>query len=893
MSLVVGTRLGPYEIQSAIGAGGMGEVYRARDTKLDRDVALKVLPDHFAADSERLARFKREAKVVASLNHPNIAHVYGLEEAAPLSGTGQGAVRAIVMELVEGATLADRITRGAIPLEEALPIARQIAEALEAAHERGIIHRDLKPANIKVRDEGTVKVLDFGLAKALDPGGSSEVDAANSPTLTSPATQMGVILGTAAYMSPEQAKGRPVDKRTDVWAFGCVLYEMLTGRRAFAGDDVSDTLASILMKDPDWSALPANVPLGVRKLLRRCLERDRRRRLDSVADARLEIDDATSDEFAGGDATSRSPSSRVTSLALVAVSLLATILAAWGWLRSVPEVARPVRFTIPVPEGHLMFAGEGPRLALSADGSSVAWVSNDGFLHVRRLDEFDSRRLDGTERAESPFFSPDGRWIGFARNGGLHKIGVDGGPVIEIRGVTGTEFGVGAQWHSSGVIVYTPFGGSAGVWSVPEEGGTPSQLVTRRPDELQTTWPQLLDEDKLLLYSAGSGGTSFSQTKTFLTDLGTGDRFQLAEGGTYARYVATGHVVYTDGAGTVFARPVDLTARRATGPPFPVQAGVRVAYWNTGAASLQVSPSGTAAFVLGSTHALHRIGWVNRTGRITGYLGGPLTAEDLRLSPDGTRLLTYFYTPDDADLWMIDVRNGHTTRLTDAAGWEWRGVWSPDGKRVAHQGAVEGRQALFVRDAAPGRPSVQVLASDTDLWTDSWSPDGRWVAYAESSGKGKRNVYAADMENVGRKMPIAETNADEFDARFAPGGEVVAYVSDDEIVVASFPDLGWRRTISKGGGLSPRWSPRGDELLYWQGTALVSHAWKPDAPQEFGPPRVLFTRLEQQMEVTRYWDVDRDGQRFLVVLANPDAPARQIHVDTDWFGRLKQAAGVR
>jgi serine/threonine-protein kinase len=862
-----------YRIERELGSGGMATVYLAHDLKHERQVAVKVLRPELAAVLGA-ERFVQEIKTTANLQHPNILPLFDSGEA--------GGFLYYVMPFIDGETLRDKLNRETqLGIEEAVKVATEVADALDYAHRHDVIHRDIKPENILLHD-GRPMVADFGIALAVSAAAGNRM------------TETGLSLGTPHYMSPEQATAeKDLSNRSDVYSLGAVLYEMLTGDPPHTGSSAQQIIMKIVTEEAQpVTELRKLVPPNVAAATAKALEKLPADRFGSAAEMAAAIrNPGFRSADVGGRGTGASPrSSPLTVPLLISVAVVSTALAAWGWLRPVEEAARAVRFTIPVPSGHLMHNGEGTRLALSPDGSSVAWVANDGSLYVRRLDEFESLRLEGTEPAENPFFSPDGRWVGFARDGGLRKVAVDGGPVIEIPGVVGTAFDAGAHWHSSGSIVYTPHAGADGIWSVPEAGGTPRQIVTRQPDEAHTIWPQLLGDGELLLYTAPVSSGSVRDLKTILYDLRTGDRFVVAEGGTYARYVSAGHIVYTDGAGTVFARPVDLRARRATGPAFPVQAGVRVSYWGAGAASLQISTSGTAAFVRGSTAALHRIGWIDRQGRVTGYLGEPLTAGDLRLSPDGTRLVTWISTPDNADLWIIDASSGERTKLTDAEPWEWRGVWSPDGTRIAHQGSVGGRQALFVRDAAPGRPSTPILETPTELWTYSWSSDGRWVVFGESSGEGQRNVYAADMENPGQQMTIAATDADEEDARFAPGGGMVAYVSDDEVMVASFPGLDWQRRISNGGGRSPRWSPRGDELLYWQGSALISHAWRSEAPRDFGPPRVLFTRPEQPMNVWQYWDVGRDGQRFLVLLTNPDASAPEIRVDTDWFGRLKQAA---
>ena len=536
MALALGTRLGPYEILSAIGAGGMGEVYRARDTKLNRDVALKILPEAFTLDGDRIARFRREAQVLASLNHPNIAAIYGFEDS--------GNTHALVLELVEGPTLADRIAKGPIPLDEALPIAKQIAEALEAAHEQAIIHRDLKPANIKVRDDGTVKVLDFGLAKAMEPASAISPALTASPTITTPAqmTGVGMILGTAAYMSPEQAKGRPSDKRSDVWAFGCVLYEMLTGTHAFDGEDVSDTLATVLKGQPNWTNLPALVPSRIQLLLRRCLLKESSRRLQAIGEARIVIADVLSGEQ-DDISHSQSGSARSTDAVLwwpratsVAVgALVAAALAGAGWWRFWPQ-ATPVtvtRFFIPLAQGesHPAFSNTGRQvLAFSPDGTQIAY-SADQRLYVRTMAELDARPipgLDGSSNVVSPVFSPDGRSIVFWSSGDetLKRIGVTGGAPVTIASVGNP---VGMSWSPDGILL----GQAKGIVRMSQNGGTPELVISTKNDEV-AHGPQMLPGGKVVLFTLGRATLSLDRwdhAKIVVQSLASGERKVLIDGG--------------------------------------------------------------------------------------------------------------------------------------------------------------------------------------------------------------------------------------------------------------------------------------------------------------------------------------------------------------------------
>ena len=685
MSLSPGTRLGSYEVLSLLGAGGMGEVYKARDTKLGREVALKVLPEEFALDADRLARFAREAQVLAALNHPHIAHVYGVEES--------NEIHAFVMELVDGPTLAERIADRLLPLEQALAIARQIAEALEAAHERGIIHRDLKPANIKLTPAGDVKVLDFGLAKALDAAvqglslpGSPE--AVNTPTITNPATELGVVLGTAAYMSPEQAQGKTVDKRADIWAFGCVVYEMLTERRAFEGDSLSDTLASVLKSEPDWTQLPTETPAPIHRLLRRLLERDLGRRLHDIGDARIEIEDALQVPRHGAPVAAAAGAPRPPvwrralpwAVAVVALTVAGvTFWAPWHTARS-PALSR--RVSVELGADASLETDTAPAVVLSPDGSLLAFVARKSItdvpeLYVRRLDQLQASLLAGTEGARHPFFSPDGKWVAFFAEGKLKKIPVTGGTAATLCEVSNDQ---GASWADDGTIVFAS-GARPGLFTVSSDGGTPTSLTAldQAAGERSHRWPQVLPTASAVLFTAVRVLDDLVVVRSLTTR-----QTKILQSGHYARYLPSGHLIYAY-RGTVFAAPFDVARLEMTGPPAPVLEDVAVNA-PSAAAQYTFSSDGTFAYVPGGNSESRRVSidWMDRDGHIQPLRSVPGRYRNLTFSPDGRRLAVGIYDTQEQGVWVYDWERDTMSRVTSEAGSQVGGVWSPDGGSIAY-----------------------------------------------------------------------------------------------------------------------------------------------------------------------------------------------------------------
>ncbi len=826
-----GTVVGPYRVDALIGEGGMGEVYRARDTKLDRDIALKVLPESLTGDADRLARFTREAHVLASLNHPNIAAIHGFED--------RGDVHALVLELVEGPTLVDRIASGPLTIAEALPIACQIADALAAAHERGVIHRDLKPANIKVRDDGTVKVLDFGLAKPVQsdrsaaPGSGSARPEGESPAVSSAGiTALGLILGTAAYMSPEQAKGRAADKRSDVWAFGCVLYEMLTGTRAFRGGDVSDTLASVLKGQPDWTALPADTPVSIRRVLRRALAKDPKRRLSDMADVRLEIDEALD---AAPEETIQAAGSRGLQRALpwtIAAALalaLASAIAAWGpWRPAPPAASQHLRVDLgadTVLGGSTLGATQ---MALSPDGTMLAFVAaRDRLdqLYLRRFGELQAVPLVKGQVSE-PFFSPDGRWIGFfsLADRKLKKISVAGGTPVPICDIH-INYPRGASWGDDGYIV---FNASGEAWTtllrVPADGGKPEPLSILSDGEVTHRWPQVLPGATAVLFIAfGSVGGS-DAANVIARQLPSGPSKIVLRGAHYARYLRTGHLVYAQGT-TLFAVPFDVNRLEVSGQPVVVVdgvAGVRV----SGASSFDISENGTLAYVPGPLASTEvPMLWMRRNGTTTTMRAAARDWRDPQISPDGARIAFYVDDGRQIDVYAYEWARDFTTRLTFGPV-DSNPVWSPDSRTIVFSSSPNASQlANLYSLAADGSGKPHRLTENEDRqFATSWHPSGRYVAYEQQVSRDEWGVMILPMDagpsgwKAGTPTWLLHKIGQRPGAVFSPDGRWLAYASNEsgrsEVYVRAFPGPGNAWQISSSGGWVPTWSRRRNELFY-------------------------------------------------------------------------------
>jgi eukaryotic-like serine/threonine-protein kinase len=877
VTLNPGTRLGPYEVAALIGKGGMGEVYRAHDTKLNRDVALKVLPARFALDADRLVRFQREAQVLASLNHPNIAIIHRLEEA--------DGVRALVLELVEGPTLSDRIAKGPLPLDEALSIARQVADALEAAHEHGIIHRDLKPANIKVREDGTVKVLDFGLAKALDPAPAA--DLSQSPTMTSPAmTGMGVILGTAAYMSPEQAKGKSVDKRADIWAFGCVLYEMLSGKRAFDGDDVSDMLATVLKSDPNWNNLPSDLPPAIRRLLRRCLTKDLKGRIGDASIARIEIDEVRSGSSIDVLAVP-SGSKRGAWIALLSALALVTLIAAMLGvvaLRPVPS-APEMRVEINTPPTTDPFS-----LAISPDGQKLVFVANSegrSRLWLRSLDSVSAQPLAGTDRAWLPFWSPDSRSVGFFADTQLKRIDI-GSKSVQALATVGMG-GLGGTWNLDGAILFSPGPTNTPIFRIPDTGGAPA-AVTRLETHQQVHYsPEFLPDGRhFLYYVLGSPEAS----GIYVGQLEGSPTRRLLDADAPAVYASSGHLLFVR-QGTLFAQHFDPGRLELTGDPFPVAERVTVGY-GPPVPALSASAAGPLVYRSGSAAGQQRLAWFDRSGKELGKAGGPdsFGLFGPSLSPDGRRV-ALFEADGNVDVWLLDLGRNTLGRFTTDAADDVFPIWSPDSTRIVFSSNRKGTFDLYQKPPT-GAESEQLLLTtpQAKLATD-WSLDGRFLLYHSLDPNMSNDIWALPLGGDRKPFPVVQTMFDEGDAQFSPDGKWIAYQSNEsgrfEIYVQPFPGPGSRLFISTAGGYQARWGRDGKELFYIapdnQLMAVPIRLAANGQAAEAGAPVALFgMRMIGPVQNDRWFVVSRDGQQFLVSTVREEATS-PITVILNWKPR--------
>jgi serine/threonine-protein kinase len=875
--MLIGTTLGAYTVLAKVGEGGMGEVYRARDGHLNRDVAIKVLPESFALDADRVARFTREAQVLASLNHPNIAAIYGIE-------TSHG-VRALVMELVEGEDLSVHIARGPVPPAEAVLIARQIADALEAAHEQGIVHRDLKPANIKVRNDGTVKVLDFGLAKAMDPAGASSADAMKSPTLTARATQMGTIIGTAAYMSPEQAKGKIVDRRADIWAFGAVLYEMLTGQRAFGGEDITDTIVSVVSKEPDWTALPSSTPVALRSLLRRCLDKDVKRRLRDIGEARLALEGAN--DLAPAPVV-QAPNNALNRVVWAACAIAAgsMAIAAYAlWRQPAAAQTTAARLTIPLPAGQEITSFP----AITRDGQTVAYVTqrgaDDAQLYLRDLNSFEARVVAGSSGARQPFFSPDGRWVGFFANGQLQKAEVSGGAPVRLAEAT---YPFGGTWNDDNTIIYTE-SLSSGLRRVAASGGIPESLT--RPDGAAKgyahVFPQALPGGRKILFTVWGQ----SQGNAVLSlDSGNWEIVLTQPGFAAGRFAATagskGRLLIVDESAGIRAAPFDAAHPAVTTVDKSVLADVYSETETESLGWLAVSDTGTAVYATGNPSKTSLV-WVDLAGKIESAGSGQDVYREASLSPDGIKSVVRH----GIDLWIHDLQRGTRSRLTSGTGSNIMPLWNREGTIIfaSNRG---GDWDIYAQPSDGSRPAEALLKRPHDQFPLAALGDGT-LLYTEIDPKTGRDLWI--LSPNGQPSPLRVNSANETAGQFSPApagaSRWLAYSSDEsgrnEIYVQSYPGGTNRIPVSTGGGMSPMWSPDGRELYYVAGDGLMAVPMRADG--SFGAASVLFDRTDFLFNHRFHsYAVSRDGKRFLMIRRDPGSVPRQLNVILNWSDELER-----
>jgi hypothetical protein len=871
MPLSAGTSLGPYAVLAKLGEGGMGEVYKARDTRLNRDVALKILPDAFTSDPERLARFRREAQVLASLNHPHIGQIYGLEDS--------GATYALVMELVDGADLSTTIARGPMPIADALPIARQIADALEAAHEQGIVHRDLKPANIKVRADGTAKVLDFGLAKAMDPASASRIEVTSSPTFTAQATQMGVIMGTAAYMAPEQARGKPVDKRADIWAFGAIFYEMISGRRAFAGDEISDVLAAVLRQDMDWSALPAATPPRVRRLLERCLDRDVKMRLRDIGEARVALvsDDAPANGIEAPRRSSRWMVYAVGAAGVAAGALVAAIaleqrgLAPAALLRMLPLTV----------EGLDVGVDKAP--AISPDAQRIVYAAQ-GSLWIRELDRLDAQRVPETDGASGMFWSPDGRRIGFMRAGRLWTMTL-GGKAASVAVLPGTPCGEpGGLWGTNGRILLSLSCNVFPLFGVPDTGGDlVSALTVNKPAERDFHQIAALPDGAIVLTldRADAGVDTLvawdGRTRKTLLQL-PGERLSSPV------YSPTGHLIYqrTTANPGIWAVPFSATRLEVTGPPFLVVPGM---------AAPSIARDGTLLVVPLAATGNNQLAWVDRSGRIDARVDEEhASLEQPRLSPDGRRVV---FSGDGRNIWVRTLTDGTRTQITSGPTLKWFPFWSPDGAYVYYSVEQPGRGNRLERQSSAGGGKPETIIEG--VREGAITADGRWLAYSSNYRETGRKLFKIKLDGDRTQSMLFETPGQAAGVAISPNQRFIAYaigdsLADDGIYVRRFPEGDGQWQLDAGRGSHPRWNAKGDRLYFSRGNELWEIETRLGDTPTFGRATRLFSGADIRAWPTPYgYDVGADG-RFLLVASRVQSVAPVMTLIENWQSGFTKAS---
>jgi serine/threonine-protein kinase len=892
-----------YKVSAKIGEGGMGEVYRATDSKLGRDVALKVLPESVANDFEYLARFGREAEVLASLNHPNIAIIHGFEH--------EGGTRALVMELVEGDTLQDRMQRGPIELPDVLKVGRQVADALEEAHDNGIVHRDLKPANIKITPEGRVKVLDFGLAKAMDGQSAVGSDPSHSPTLSLAATQAGVILGTAAYMSPEQASGQAVDKRADIWAFGVVLYEMLCRRALFKGETAAHIMADVLRADVDWDQLPSDLPTPLVKLLRRCLDRDPKRRLRDVGEARLVLEDLIAGRAEPEPAAVEPEAPRrfarlPWAVAGVAVVAMAVVLALGGGSSAERSSAPSKQLDVAVSE-ELFFTGIGSSVVLSPDGTQLAFCvgdANRNDLYIRSLDRDGAVMLAGgdagSQGAYNPFFSPDGQWLGFVTSSELRKVQVTGGTPLKLADVARTR---GADWLEDGRIIFTESPASA-LSVVSAAGGQVTALTELGEDEDTHRWPHALPGGEAVLFTSHNSAAGFDDANLEVLFLETGERKVVYRGGTYGRYLPSGHLLFVNRE-NLFAVPFDLDEMEVRGTPIPVLQNLSAS--TEGGAQFSFSQTGDLVYLPGGVEVpQYPIIWVNRDNSVGQLWPEPGAYANPRLSPDGTRLSLTVFREQNWDIWVYDLDRGVSTRLTFDEGVDSEQVWTPDGEYLIFSSDRDGADSLY-RKRADGSGDVERLTeASVAQWTSQVSPDGRYVIFGQADTL--QDIWYLELDGESEPQRFLGTEFGEGFGAVSPDGRWIAYGSNEsgayQIYVRPFPTGEGKWQVSDQGGAFPRWTKGGREIVWRDDEGMMAAEIEDGggAFRSLRPRRVLsggFQGGVLGVAVGGFqfsdFDASVDGERF-VLFPDPRKQGRGAHdhvtLVTDWMSRVERAFAV-
>jgi eukaryotic-like serine/threonine-protein kinase len=891
MAIQPGRRLGPYEILSAIGAGGMGEVYKARDTRLDRIVAIKVLPTHLADRSELRERFEREAKTIASLNHPHICVLHDIGQ--------QDGIDFLVMEYLEGETLAQRLQKGALPLDQVLQFAIEIADALDKAHRKGITHRDLKPGNVMLTKSGT-KLLDFGLAK-LKQEATPAIPDSQLPTMKSAITGEGTILGTLQYMAPEQVEAKEVDARTDIFAFGAVVYEIATGRKAFEGKTSASVMAKILEAEPpSMASLQPMMPPQLDRVVKKCLAKEPEKRWQAASDVCDElkwIAEGGSQVSSLSNAQARGIRPRWKEALLWggASALLAAIvgLAVWNLKPSPSPPAQPVsRTVITLPPGQRLAGSEQPVVALSPDGSRLAYVAIQGGsqqIYLRAMGSLEARPVSGTEGAVAPFFSPDGQWLGFFAGGKLKKISVSGGAALTL-GDAATPRGAG--WGSPGIIAFAPTIQSA-LQQVSDAKGAPQPLSHLGKGENSNRWPEFLPGGKAVLFTAGTAVPGiFINAQVAVQSIGTGERRNLIQGGTVPRYAPSGHLVYAQG-GSLMAVPFDPQRLTATGAAVPVVEGV-LQSTVTGAAQYSFSSTGSLVYVSGGVQAgQSRLVWVNRNGTEQSLVAPAHTYQLPRLSPDGRRVAVGI-VEQESHVWLYDLSRDTLTRFTFEGNTNFAPNWTPDGKRIAFVSNKEGPENVFWQLADGSGGLERLTTSEYTQNPHSWSPDGQLLAFFEVNPITGTDIWVLRISDR-KTQPFFRTSFNETAPRFSPDGRWLAYVSEEsgryEIYVQPYPGPGGKWQISTEGGAEPAWNPNGRELFYRSGNKMMAADVATQPSFAAGKPRVLFEGQYMPSQGTSpNYDVSPDGQRFLMLkpVEQAQAAPTQINVVLNWFEELKQ-----